>query len=61
MLYYTEICLSPYEAPGEQFVCIYISGCADRCKICHYRELQLTDYGDVLSKRMSDIIGNIAD
>ena len=56
MLYYTEVCLSPYEVPGEQSICIYISGCLNRCKNCHYPELQYPDYGDVLSKRMSDIV-----
>ena len=56
MLYYTEICLSPYEVPGEQSICIYISGCCNRCKNCHYPELQLPDYGDVLSQQISDII-----
>ena len=56
MLYYTEICLSPYEVPGEQSICIYISGCCNRCKNCHYLELQLPEYGDVLSKRISDMI-----
>ena len=56
MLYYTEICLSPYEVPGEQSICIYISGCCNRCKNCHYPELQLPEYGDVLSKRISDMI-----
>ena len=56
MLYYTEICLSPYEVPGEQSICIYISGCCNRCKSCHYPELRLPEYGDVLSKRISDII-----
>ena len=55
-LYYTEICLSPYEVPGEQSICIYISGCLNRCRNCHYPELQYPDYGDVLSERMSDIV-----
>lgn len=56
MLYYTEICLSPYEVPGEQSICIYILGCANRCKNCHYPELQLSDYGEKLCSSLTDII-----
>lgn len=56
MLYYTEICISPHEVPGEESICIYISGCTNKCKNCHYPELQLPDYGDVLGKRLNDII-----
>ena len=56
MLYYTEICLSPYEVPGEQSICIYISGCCNRCKKCHYPELQLPDYGEVLCIHLNEIV-----
>ena len=45
MLYYTEICSSPYEVPDEISLCIYISGCRNRCQHCHYPELQFHDYG----------------
>ena len=56
MLYYTETALSPFEVPGESAICIYISGCPNRCISCHYPELQQDDYGDVLSENFPDII-----
>ena len=56
MLHYTEFCLSPYEVPGEQSICIYISGCPNRCKNCHYPELQMNDYGELLCTNFSDIL-----
>lgn len=56
MLYYTEIGLSPYEVPNESSLCIYISGCCNRCKNCHYPLLQNTDYGLILKKFYKNII-----
>ena len=48
MLYYTEVCFSPYEVPEHESICIYISGCLNKCTDCHYPLLQQTDYGDTL-------------
>ena len=56
MLNYTEVALSHREVPGEVSICIYISGCLNRCAGCHYPELQKIDYGDPLSIYYSDII-----
>lgn len=56
MLHYTEFCLSPYEVPGEQSLCIYISGCINKCPNCHYPELQMPDNGEVLSIYYADIV-----
>lgn len=56
MLHYTEFCISPYEVPGEQSICIYISGCTRKCKNCHYPELQLSDNGELLYKHFVDIV-----
>ena len=56
MLKYTEVALSHREVPGEVSICIYISGCLNRCTDCHYPELQQADYGDPLSFYYSDII-----
>ena len=56
MLRYAEFCLSPFEVPREQSICIYISGCINRCKNCHYPDLQRTDYGESLCENFSDII-----
>lgn len=56
MLYYSEIAMSPLEVPGESSLCIYISGCQNRCFDCHYPELQLYDYGDPLMENLSKII-----
>jgi len=56
MLKYTEIALSHREVPGEISLCIYISGCPNKCADCHYPELQLTDYGDLLHLYFSDIV-----
>jgi len=35
---------------------IYISGCTNHCKNCHYPELSLTDYGDILGENYKKII-----
>ena len=48
MLYYTEFGLSHAEVPGESSLCIYLSGCKNRCDHCHYPALQRPDYGDPL-------------
>ena len=56
MLYYTEVCFSPYEVPEHKSICIYISGCLNRCVDCHYPLLQQADYGDVLYDEFKNII-----
>ena len=56
MLYYTEVCFSPYEVPEHKSICIYISGCVNRCVECHYPLLQHIDYGDVLSENYANIV-----
>lgn len=56
MLYYTEFGLSHMEVPGEATLCIYISGCPNRCVNCHYAELQQSDYGELLSKYFGQIL-----
>lgn len=56
MIRYTEVAYSPLEVPGEQSVCIYISGCTNHCKDCHYSELQDPDYGDPLAHSLGKII-----
>ena len=48
MLYYTEVLLSEREVPGESSICIFISGCSQNCKNCHYPDLQRLEYGDNL-------------
>lgn len=49
MLYYCDVGISHAEVPGETTLCIYISGCINRCKNCHFPELQFAKYGDRLS------------
>ena len=56
MLHYTEAGLSHNEVPDETSLCIYISGCVNRCKECHYPELQDSDYGDLLYKYIKSLI-----
>lgn len=56
MLRYTEFGISHLEVPGESNLCIYISGCPNKCKNCHYPELQSADYGELLSEYFMDII-----
>lgn len=56
MLRYTEFGISHLEVPGESNLCIYISGCPNKCKNCHYPELQSTDYGEILSEHFQNII-----
>ena len=56
MLRYLEVALSHREIPGEAALCIYISGCPNRCADCHYPELQEADDGDPLQKHFADIL-----
>lgn len=56
MLHYTEFGISHVEVPGENSICIYISGCQLKCKNCHYPDLQKPNYGGMLSKYYEDII-----
>lgn len=56
MLYYTEIGLSPYEVPEHCSICIYISGCCNNCKNCHYPTLRQNDYGDKLLNNFDKIL-----
>jgi anaerobic ribonucleoside-triphosphate reductase activating protein len=56
MLYYTEFGVSHLEVPGENALCIYISGCANRCVECHYPELQKFQFGDLLCRYYKDIL-----
>ena len=56
MLYYTEVGLSHLEVPNETALCIYISGCPNRCINCHYPQLQLADYGDILKRHFPKLI-----
>ena len=56
MLFYTEICLSHLEVPGERNLCIYISGCQNNCSDCHYPELKRNYYGDILKINYIDIL-----
>lgn len=49
MLYFCDVGLSHAEVPGETTLCFYISGCINRCKNCHFPELQFAEYGDRLS------------
>ena len=56
MLRYLEVALSHREIPGEASLCIYISGCPNRCPDCHYPELQEADVGDPLGKYFANIL-----
>ena len=56
MLRYMEFGLSNIEVPDETSLCIYISGCLNKCRNCHYPELQSADEGELLSKYFKDII-----
>ena len=56
MLRYTEFGLSHQEVPNESAICIYISGCPNRCRNCHYPELQEWLNGDPLRSQLSNII-----
>lgn len=56
MLYYSEVQLSHAEVPGENSLCIYLTGCQNRCPNCHYPELQYDKYGDPLILHYKDII-----
>ena len=56
MLRYLEVCLSGLEVPGERSICIYISGCCNRCPDCHYPALQQAENGDLLKDYFEEII-----
>ncbi|MBR5536353.1 MAG: hypothetical protein IKU58_00445 [Clostridia bacterium] len=56
MLRYVEVALSHREIPDETALCIYISGCPNHCKDCHYPELQCADIGDILWDYFPDIL-----
>lgn len=48
MLHYVEFGISHMEVPDEAALCIYISGCPNKCDNCHYQELQQVDAGEKL-------------
>ena len=56
MLHYLEFGLSYVEVPGETALCIYISGCMNRCANCHYPEMQQADLGELLSEYFEQIL-----
>lgn len=56
MLHYTEFCISHMEVPNEVALCIYISGCKNKCPECHYPELQRPDYGELVSEYFKQIL-----
>lgn len=56
MLFFTEAYLSRLEVPEEVCLCIYISGCQNRCKNCHYPKLQNKRYGSILSECIYPLI-----
>ena len=56
MLHYCEVALSPIEVPGELSICIYVTGCQSHCEECHYPELQLCNYGELLLERIDNIV-----
>lgn len=56
MLRYTEFGLSHQEVPNESAICIYISGCPNRCRDCHYPELQDWLNGEILRNQLPNII-----
>jgi len=56
MLRYLEFELSHSEAPDETSLCIYISGCPNRCVDCHYPELQSVDTGAFLLQHFEDML-----
>ena len=63
MLYYIEVGLSHLEVPNETALCIYISGCLNHCIDCHYPQLQMIDYGDILKHhfpKLIDLYSNMA-
>ena len=56
MLYYIEAGISGLEIPGEHSLCIYISGCENRCRRCHFPELQRKDWGDPLHQNFRFLV-----
>lgn len=56
MLRYMEFGLSYEEVPGEITLCIYITGCKDRCADCHYSELWQEAAGELLADYFEQIL-----
>lgn len=56
MLRYAEVCLSSLEVPGEVSLCVYVSGCVNHCKSCHYPELQSPRFGNPLVDALPSIV-----
>lgn len=56
VLHYIEFGLTHMEVPGEVTLCIYISGCPNKCANCHYVELQQVDAGELLASYFSQIL-----
>jgi len=56
MLYYTETGISYLEIPGEISLCVYISGCQNNCKNCHYPNLKIYNYGYVLKDNINFLV-----
>lgn len=55
-IYYTEADLSPNEVPGEQSLCIYISGCQQNCPNCYYPDLRKTNFGTPLKDSFEKLL-----
>ena len=56
MLHYIDVHLITVEVPDEISLCIYLSGCVNRCMSCHSPELLRTDFGYILSDYFSDLV-----
>ena len=56
MLRYIDFGLSHMEIPGEASICIYITGCPNRCPDCHYPELQSKDSSELLGENLDTIL-----
>lgn len=55
-IYYTEAGLSSNEVPGEQSLCIYISGCQQNCLNCHYPDLRKINFGTPLKDSFEKLL-----
>lgn len=55
-LRYTEFGISHAEVPGESCLCIYISGCPNKCPDCYYPLLQSPSEGELLRTYYEDIL-----
>ncbi len=56
MLRYIETGVSNVEIPHEKSLCIYISGCQNHCPNCHYHELKLDNYGNILKDNIFSLL-----